>query len=75
VAESVLLRREQNRDVRVGLFALRLCLQPARTCTTPSFVIPDAQLRIADAPLGAGPESILSAVVMDSGLAQERAPE
>ena len=41
----------------------------------PSFVIPDAQLRIADAPLGAGPESILPAVVMDSGLAQERAPE
>jgi hypothetical protein len=38
-------------------------------------VIPDAQLRIADAPLGAGPESILPAVVMDSGLAQERAPE
>jgi hypothetical protein len=28
-----------------------------------------------DAPLGAGPESILPVVVMDSGLAQERAPE
>jgi hypothetical protein len=41
----------------------------------PSFVIPDARLRIADAPLGAGPESILPAVVMDSGFAQERAPE
>ena len=31
----------------------------------PSF--PDAQLRIVDAPLGAGPESILPAGVMDSG--------
>jgi hypothetical protein len=29
----------------------------------------DAQLRIVDAPLGAGPESILPIVVMDSGLA------
>jgi hypothetical protein len=38
-------------------------------------VIPDAQLRIADAPLGAGPESKLPAGVMDSGLAHERAPE
>ncbi len=43
---------------------------------------PDAQLRIVDAPLGAGPESILPVVVMDSPmrncaswLAQERAPE
>src|SRR5229473_5615367 len=34
----------------------------------PSF--PDVQLRIGDAPLGAGPESILPAVVMDSGLAR-----
>jgi hypothetical protein len=36
---------------------------------------PDVQLHIVDAPLGAGPESILPVVVMDSGLAQERAPE
>jgi len=28
-----------------------------------------------DVPLGAGPESILPIVVMDSGLAQTRAPE
>jgi hypothetical protein len=28
-----------------------------------------------DAPLGAGPESILTMVVMDSGLALSRAPE
>jgi hypothetical protein len=34
---------------------------------------PDVQLHIVDAPLGAGPESILTAVVMDSGLAL-RAP-
>jgi hypothetical protein len=37
----------------------------------PSF--PDVQLHIVDAPLGAGPESILPVVVMDSGLAL-RAP-
>ena len=37
----------------------------------PSF--PDVQVHIVDAPLGAGPESILPAVVMDSGLAL-RAP-
>jgi hypothetical protein len=42
---------------------------------TSAFIIPDAQLRIADAPLGAGPEFILPVVVMDSGLAQGRAPE
>jgi len=30
---------------------------------------PDVQLHIGDAPLGAGPESILPTVVMDSGLA------
>src|SRR5258706_14290294 len=30
---------------------------------------PDVQLHIVDAPLGAGPESILPIVVMDSGLA------
>jgi hypothetical protein len=41
----------------------------------PSFVISDAQLRIADAPLGAGPESKIQRWFMDSGLAQERAPE
>jgi hypothetical protein len=29
---------------------------------------PDVQLHIGDAPLGAGPESILIIVVMDSGL-------
>ncbi len=34
---------------------------------------PDVQLHIVDAPLGAGPESILPVVVMDSGLAL-RAP-
>ena len=34
----------------------------------PSF--PDVQLHIVDAPLGAGPESILPVVVMDSGLAR-----
>ena len=34
----------------------------------PSF--PDVQVHIVDAPLGAGPESILPAVVMDSGLAR-----
>ena len=37
----------------------------------PSF--PDVQVHIVDAPLGAGPESILPVVVMDSGLAL-RAP-
>src|SRR3981189_1425103 len=31
---------------------------------------PDVQLHIVDAPLGAGPESILPVVVMDSGLAR-----
>jgi hypothetical protein len=31
---------------------------------------PDVQLHIVDAPLGAGPESILPIVVMDSGLAR-----
>jgi hypothetical protein len=31
---------------------------------------PDVQLHIVDAPLGAGPESILTIVVMDSGLAR-----
>ncbi|HMH97912.1 MAG TPA: hypothetical protein VK577_15230, partial [Bradyrhizobium sp.] len=37
---------------------------------------PDVQLHIVDAPLGAGPESILPIVVMDSGLARfTRAPE
>jgi hypothetical protein len=34
---------------------------------------PDVQLHIVDAPLGAGPESILTIVVMDSGFAL-RAP-
>jgi hypothetical protein len=38
-------------------------------------VIPDVQLHIVDAPLGAGPESILTMVAMDSGLALPRAPE
>jgi len=42
----------------------------------PTAVIPDVQVHIVDAPLGAGPESILPAVVMDSGLARfARAPE
>jgi predicted dienelactone hydrolase len=36
----------------------------------PSF--PDVQLHIGDAPLGAGPESILPIVVMDSGLAPSK---
>jgi hypothetical protein len=31
---------------------------------------PDVQSHIVDAPLGAGPQSILPAVVMDSGLAR-----
>jgi hypothetical protein len=35
---------------------------------------PDVQLHIVDAPLGAGPEFIFPVVVMDFGLAQERAP-
>jgi hypothetical protein len=36
----------------------------------------DVQSHIVDAPLGAGPQSILPAVVMDSGLARfARAPE
>src|SRR5258705_5945510 len=34
----------------------------------------DAQLRIVDAPLGAGPESILTIVVMDSGLVASLRP-
>src|SRR5258705_13565008 len=33
---------------------------------------PDVQLHIVDAPLGAGPESILPIVVMDSGVARNR---
>jgi hypothetical protein len=37
---------------------------------------PDVQLHIVDAPFGAGPESILTIAVMDSGLARfARAPE
>jgi hypothetical protein len=32
-------------------------------------------VRIVDAPQGAGPESILATVVMDSGFALTRAPE
>jgi hypothetical protein len=39
----------------------------------PSF--PDVQLHIVGAPLGASPESITTTGSMDSGLAQERAPE
>jgi hypothetical protein len=35
---------------------------------------PDVQLHIVDAPLGAGPESILTIVVMDSGLATSSRP-
>ena len=35
---------------------------------------PDVQLHIGDAPLGAGPESILPMVVMDSGLATSSRP-
>ena len=39
-------------------------------------LFPDVQSHIVDAPLGAGPESILPVVVMDSGLARfARAPE
>ena len=48
-------------------------LSKATRSNAPSF--PDVQVHIVDAPLGAGPESILPVVVMDSGLAQERAPE
>jgi hypothetical protein len=48
-------------------------LRSAPHQTLASFL--DVQLHIVDAPLGAGPESILPVVVMDSGLAQERAPE
>src|SRR5713101_3360022 len=40
----------------------------SRIKTLASF--PDVQLHIVDAPLGAGPESILPVVVMDSGLAR-----
>jgi hypothetical protein len=43
---------------------MRMCVHQ----TIASF--PDVQLHIVDAPLGAGPESILPAVVMDSGLAR-----
>src|SRR3954464_14376570 len=35
---------------------------------TPNVVFPDVQLHIVDAPLGAGPESITTMGVMDSGL-------
>src|SRR6266850_3090347 len=52
---------------RLGRFASRgrECVSENRT---PSF--PDVQVHIVDAPLGAGPESILPVVVMDSGLAR-----
>jgi len=43
----------------------------ATRSNAPSF--PDVQVHIVDVPLGAGPESILPVVVMDSGLAL-RAP-
>jgi hypothetical protein len=37
---------------------------------------PDVQVHIVDAPLGAGPESIVPMVLMDSGFARfARAPE
>jgi hypothetical protein len=36
---------------------------------------PKHRLSFRDAPLGAGPESILTIVVMDSGLALTHAPE
>ena len=42
--------------------------------THPSSSFPDVQLHIVDAPLGAGPESILPIAVMDSGLARLLAP-
>jgi hypothetical protein len=49
-------------------------LSKATCYNAPSF--PDVQVHIVDAPLGAGPESILPVVVMDSGLARfARAPE
>src|SRR5260221_7728022 len=54
-----------------GAFVLRSSEQFGHTSQFSSF--PDVQLHIVDAPLGAGPESILPAVVMDSGLAL-RAP-
>jgi len=40
-----------------------------------SLSFPDVQLHIVDAPLGAGPESIIPIVVVDSRLALSRAPE
>jgi len=41
---------------------------------SPTAVIPDVQVHIVDAPFGAGPESILPVVVMDSGLASSTRP-
>src|SRR6202043_2069408 len=53
------------------LWMRRLPQDSTTVIPAPSF--PDVQLHIVDAPLGAGPESILPIVVMDSGLAL-RAP-
>jgi len=47
-----------------------LCSTPHQTPAS----FPDVQLHIVDAPLGAGPESMLPIVVMDSGLAPSGAP-
>jgi hypothetical protein len=41
----------------------------------PPLSFSDVQLHIVDAPLGAGPDSILTIMVMDSGFALSRAPE
>jgi len=56
---------------------LRAVLVPRMLRSTPHQTpasFPDVQLHIVDAPLGAGPESILPIVVMDSGLAPSGAP-
>jgi len=63
--EGVNARLMNTSDVDPGL------RRSKAAASNPSF--PDVQLHIVDAPLGAGPESILPAVVMDSGLAL-RAP-
>jgi hypothetical protein len=60
-------------DCRTAAPVVPRMLRSAPHQTPASF--PDVQLHIVDAPLCAGPESILPVVVMDSGLAQERALE
>jgi hypothetical protein len=72
VAASHLVRAELiNASVSDKTMRNSLRKKLMRIKTISSF--PDVQLHIVDAPLGAGPESILPVVVMDSGLAL-RAP-